>query len=102
MSSINSSDRLTLLSYATFNQHIPINNHSWRQHQWKQTETMVALALLALHSAKKLFQKGNLENKWDTYFVWSWRSRTKSWCWFLHVLETSQIFFQDISLDNET
>ncbi len=63
MSSTNSSDRLTLLSYATFNHHIPIHNHSWRQHQWIQTETMVALASLALQSAKKFFQKGNLENK---------------------------------------
>ncbi len=34
-----------------------------RPHQWKQTETMVALASLALQSDKKLFQKGNLENK---------------------------------------
>ncbi len=48
MSSTNSSDRLTLLSYATFNYHIPIHNHSWRQHHWKQTETKVALASLAL------------------------------------------------------
>ncbi len=45
------------------NYHIPVHGHSWRQHQWKQTETMVALASLALQSAKKLFQKGNLENK---------------------------------------
>ncbi len=63
MSSTNWSDRLALLSYATFNYHIPIHDHSWRQHQWKQTETMVALASLASQSAKKLFQKGNLENK---------------------------------------
>ncbi len=63
MSSTNWSDRLTLLSYATFNHHIPIHDHSWRPLQWKQTETMVALASLALQSAKKLFQKGNLENK---------------------------------------
>ncbi len=63
MSSTNSSDGLALLSYATFNHHIPIHDHSWRQHQWKQMETMVALALLSLQSAKKLFQKGNLENK---------------------------------------
>ncbi len=63
MSSTTSSDRLTLLSYATFNYHIPIHDHSWRQHQWKHTETMIALASLALQSAKKLFQKGNLENK---------------------------------------
>ncbi len=63
MSSTNLSDRLTLLSYATFIYHIPIHDHSWRQHQWKQAETMVALVSLALLSAKKLFQKGNLENK---------------------------------------
>ncbi len=63
MNSTNWSDRLALLSYATFNYHIPIHDHSWRQHQWKQTETMVALASLASQSAKKLFQKGNLENK---------------------------------------
>ncbi len=63
MISTNSSNRLTLISYETFNYHIPIHDHSWRQHQWKQTETMVALASLALQSAKKLFQKGNLENK---------------------------------------
>ncbi len=63
MSSTNSSDRLTFLSYATFNYHIHIHDHSWRQHHWKQTETMVALASLVLQSAKKLFQKGNLYKK---------------------------------------
>ncbi len=58
----------------------------------------------------QLFHKGNLalsqgqfgKQKHDTYFVWSRRSQTKSWYWFLHVLGTLQIFFQDISLDNET
>ncbi len=35
----------------------------WREYQWKQVETMVALATLSLQIAKKLFQKGNLENK---------------------------------------
>ncbi len=48
MSSTTSSDRLTLLSYATFNHHIPIYDHSgstWRQHQRKQAETMIALAI---------------------------------------------------------
>ncbi len=63
MSSTNSSDRLTLLSYATFNHHIPIHDHWWRQHHWIQAETMVALTSLALQSVKKLFQKGNVENK---------------------------------------
>ncbi len=62
MSSTNSSDQLTLLPYATFDYHIPIHDHSRRQHQSK-TETMVGLASLAVQSAKKLFQKGNLENK---------------------------------------
>ncbi len=30
MSSTNSNDRLPLLSYATFNYHVPIYDHSWR------------------------------------------------------------------------
>ncbi len=86
MSSTTSSDRLTLLSYATFNHHIHIHGHSWRQHQWKQTETMIALASLALQSAKKLFQ--------------SWRSRTMRWYWWRFGDFT--VFFWDISLDSET
>ncbi len=48
MSSTTSSDRLTLLSYATFNHHIPIHDHSdstWRQ-QRKRMETMIALAII--------------------------------------------------------
>ncbi len=63
-----SSDRLILLSYAIFNYHIHIYDYSsstWGQHQWKQTETMVALATLALQSAKELLQKGNLKTKYD-------------------------------------
>ncbi len=87
MSSTNSSNRLTLLSYATFNHHIPIHDHSWRQHHWKQTETMVALASLVLQRAKKLFQKA--------------RARSVVY-WFLHVLGTLPIFPGDISLDIET
>ncbi len=65
MSSTTSSDWLTLLSYATFNYHIPIHDHSdstWRQKQWKQAETMIALAI-SLTECQELFQKGNLENK---------------------------------------
>ncbi len=64
MSLTTSSDRLTLLSYATFNYHIPIHDHSdstWRQHQWKHRDNDSFSK--ALQSAKKLFQKGNLENK---------------------------------------
>ncbi len=73
-----------LLWYAIFNYPIPFYEYSgsmWRQHQWKQAETMVALATLSLLSAKKLFQKGSLENKiWCMIltFVWSWR-----WYWSL-------------------
>ncbi len=54
MSLTNSSDGLALLS--TFHHHIPIHDHS-------PVKTMVALASLALQSAKKLFQNGSLENK---------------------------------------
>ncbi len=57
MSSTNSSDRLKLLSYATFNYHIPIHDHSWRQHHRKQTETTVALASLALRVPRSSFRK---------------------------------------------
>ncbi len=101
MSSTNSSDRLRLLSYATFNYRIPIPDHSWRQHQWKQTETMVALASLALQSAKKLFQKGNLENKSVILCL------ELTFAHKVLVLIPTRIgnftnFFWDISLDNET
>ncbi len=65
MSSTTSSDRLTLLSYATFNDHIPIHDHSgstWRQHQWKQAETMIALAisLTECQEARKAIWKTNV------------------------------------------
>ncbi len=92
MSSTNSSDRLTLLSYASFNHHIPIHDHSWRQHQWIQAETMVALASLALQSVKPLSERQFGKQTRDTYFVWSWRSRTKLWYWSLHVLGLYRFF----------
>ncbi len=82
MSLTNWCDRLTLLSYATFNYHSPIHDH---EDQWKQTETMVALASLALQTAKKLFQKGNLENK---RLVLTMSGADVRWYWFLHVLGT--------------
>ncbi len=42
------------------------------------TEAIVALASLALQSAKK--PEGQFgKQKRDTYFVWSWCSRTKRW-----------------------
>ncbi len=82
MSLTNWCDRLTLLSYATFNYHSPIHDH---EDQWKQTETMVALASLALQSAKKLFQKGSLENK---RLVLTMSGADVRWYWFLHVLGT--------------
>ncbi len=53
----------TLLLYNIFNYHIPIYDHSgstWRQHRWKQAETMVALATLALQIAKRIFGKQNM------------------------------------------
>ncbi len=101
MSSTNSSDRLRLLSYATFNYHIPIPDHSWRQHQWKQTETMVALASLALQSAKKLFQMGNLENK-SMILCLELTFAHKVLVLIPTRIGDFIIFLWDISLDNET
>ncbi len=104
MSSTNSSNRLALLSYATFNHHIPpIHDHSWRQHQWIQTETMVALASLALQSAKKLFQKGNLENKRVILTLSGADIRAQNVGWLIPTrIGDFTDFFQDFSLNNET
>ncbi len=99
MSSTNSSDRLTLLSYATFNHHIHILHG---QHQWKQAETMVALASLALQSAKKLFQKGNLENKHVILTLSGADVCARSVGINPYTYWGLYDFFQDISLDNET
>ncbi len=62
---------------------------------------MVALASLALQCAKKLFQKGILENKsvilcLELTFVHEALVLIP-----VHALGTLPIFFQDISLDNE-
>ncbi len=100
MSSTNSSDWLTLLSYTTFNHHIPIHDHSWRRHQWKPTETMVALASLALQSAKKLFQKGNLENK-RVILCLELKFTHKALVLIPTCFRDFTDFFRDISLDSE-
>ncbi len=88
ISSTNWSDRLALLSYATFKHHIHRGN--------------VALASLALQSAKKLFQKGSLETK-----AWYLLCLELMFAHEALVLITTCIgdfteFFRDISLDNET
>ncbi len=73
------SDRLKLLSYATFNYHIPIHNYSdstWRQHQWKHTETMIVLAISRTECQEAFSERKFGKQICDTYFVWSWRSRT--------------------------
>ncbi len=57
---------------------------------------MVALASLALQSAKKLFQKGNLENKL-VILTFGADVRTRS-----VGIYSYKDFFQDISLDNTT
>ncbi len=83
MSSTTSSDWLTLLSYAPFNYHITIHNHSgstWRQHQWKQAETMIALAISLTECQEALSESQFGKQTRDTYFVWSWR-----WYWFLNI-----------------
>ncbi len=101
MSSTTSSDQLTLLSYATFNHHIHMHNHSdstWRQHQWKQTETMIALAISLTEWQEALSER---QQTHDTYFVWSWRLRTKHWYWFLNIQGTLQIFSVKFPSENE-
>ncbi len=65
MSSTTSSDQLTLLSYATFNYHIPIHDHSdstWRQQQWKQAETMIALTI-SLTECQEALSERQFEKK---------------------------------------
>ncbi len=71
MSSTTSSDRLTLLSYATFNYHILIHDHSdstWRQHQWKLAETMIALAISLIEWQEALSERQFGKQTCDTYF----------------------------------
>ncbi len=76
MSSTTASDQLTLLSYATFNYHIPIHDHSdstWRQQQWKQAETMIALTISLTECQEALSERQFEKKTHETYFVWSWR-----------------------------
>ncbi len=93
MSSTNSSDRLTLLSFATFNHHIPIHDHSWRQHQWIQAEDNGSFSIISLTECQEALSERQFGKQTrDTYFVLSWRSHTKRWYWFLQVLGTLLIF----------
>ncbi len=72
-----------LVKFTIFNYHIVIYYHSgsmWRQHQWKQAEILVALAISL---SERQFGKQIMTR--DTYFVWSWRSRTKHWYWSLNI-----------------
>ncbi len=104
MSWTTSSYWLTLLSYATFNYHIHIHNNSdctWRQHQWKQTETMVALASLVTEWQEALSEGQFGKQMRNTYFVWSWRLGTKCWYWSLDILGTLLISSWDIFFENE-
>ncbi len=62
-----------------------------------------SFSIISLTECQEAFSERQFgKQKRDSYFVWSWRLRTKRWYWFLHVLGTLLIFYQDISLDNET
>ncbi len=64
---------------------------------------MVALASLALQSAKKLFQKGNLDNKRMILTLSGADVRAQALVLIpTRIGDFTQIFFRDISLDNET
>ncbi len=66
------------------------------------TEAMVALASLALQSAKKLFQKGSLENKSVILTLSGADVRARSVGIIATCIGDFTEFFRDISLDNET
>ncbi len=101
-----SSDRLTLLymHFLTATFLFTIVNI---EHQWKQAETMVALATLALQSAKKSFQKGNLKTKYEALTLSGSDVRTRSVdidpSFRIRMIGmTLSIFFWYISFENET
>ncbi len=93
MSSTNSNDRLTLLSYATFNHHIPIHDHSWAA-PVKTGRDDGSFSIISLTECQEALSEGQFGKQTrDTYFVWSRHSRTKCWYWSLHVLGTLPFFF---------
>ncbi len=53
---------------------------------------MVALAISLTECQEALSERQFGKQTHDTYFVWSWRSRTKRWYWFLNISGTSPIF----------
>ncbi len=60
-----------------------------------------SFSIISLTECQEALSEGQFGKQTrDTYFVWSWRSRTKRWYWSLQVLGTLQIFLRDISLDN--
>ncbi len=97
MSWTTSSDRLTLLLYATFKYHIPIHDRSWRPHQWKQTDNG-SFSIISLTECQEALSEGQFGKQTrDTYFVWSWRLRKKC-----GIGDFSEVFYfwGDIFLDN--
>ncbi len=90
MSSTNSSNRLALLSYALLTTTFLFT--IIHEDSTSDTDRDDGSFSIISFSAKKLFQKGNLETTRDTYFVWSWHSRQMLVDWSLHVLGTLLIF----------
>ncbi len=104
MSSTTSSDQLTLLSYASFNHHTPIHNHSgstWRQHQWKHTETMIALAISLTECQESLSERQFGKQTHDTYFVLMLTFAHEALALIPKHFGDVTDFFRDISFENE-
>ncbi len=80
-----------LFSYATFNYHIPIYNHS---------EAMIALAISLTECQETLSERRFGKQTCDTYFVWSWRSHEALVLIPKHLGDVTE-FFRDISFKNE-
>ncbi len=73
MSLTNWCDRLTLLSYATFNYHSPIHDHSWRPVKTDRDDG--SFSIISLTDCQETLSEGQFGKQTPgTYFVWSWRS----------------------------
>ncbi len=62
---------------------------------------MIAFAISLTEYQEALSERQFGKQTHDTYFLWSWSSRTKRWNWFSKHLGYVIDFFQDISFEND-
>ncbi len=85
-----SSSPLHIAFIGHFYCHIDHSGNTCRHHQWKQAETMVALATLALQSAKQLFQKGFGNQHMTCLFCLELTFSHRGWYWSLFQIKILQ------------